>query len=146
MIVSSFLLPFTAHFCTAKTVRLRCCVYIKMEPFPVADGRIKLPGGDQDLRTSTLIRDGQGDGVPKAGPEQAAADSRGSRPCVCANTSGPWVAHAGRRRGSSVSVGSTTSRPRRSRTGSPAISTLILVIQRRGAHREAEGVRGTAAQ
>ena len=25
--------------------------------FPVADARIKLPGGDQDLRTSTLIRD-----------------------------------------------------------------------------------------
>ena len=25
--------------------------------FPVADGRIKLAGGDQDLRTSTLIRD-----------------------------------------------------------------------------------------
>ena len=25
--------------------------------FPVADGRIKLPGGDQDLRTSTSIRD-----------------------------------------------------------------------------------------
>ena len=25
--------------------------------FPVADGRIKLPGGDQDLRTYTLIRD-----------------------------------------------------------------------------------------
>ena len=25
--------------------------------FPVADGRIKLPGGDQDLRTSALIRD-----------------------------------------------------------------------------------------
>ena len=24
--------------------------------FPIADGRIKLPGGDQDLRTSTLIR------------------------------------------------------------------------------------------
>ena len=24
--------------------------------FPVADGRIKLPGGDQDLRTSTSIR------------------------------------------------------------------------------------------
>ena len=24
--------------------------------FPVADGRIKLPGGDQDLRTSTLVR------------------------------------------------------------------------------------------
>ena len=31
--------------------------------------------------------DGQGDGVPKAGPEQAAAaDSRGSRTCVCAIT------------------------------------------------------------
>ena len=25
--------------------------------FPVADGRIKLLGGDQDLRTSTSIRD-----------------------------------------------------------------------------------------
>ena len=25
--------------------------------FPAADGRIKLPGGDQDLRTSTLIRE-----------------------------------------------------------------------------------------
>ena len=25
--------------------------------FPIADGRIKTPGGDQDLRTSTLIRD-----------------------------------------------------------------------------------------
>ena len=25
--------------------------------FPVADGRIKLPGGDQELRTSTLIRE-----------------------------------------------------------------------------------------
>ena len=24
--------------------------------FPAADGRIKLPGGDQDLRTSTLVR------------------------------------------------------------------------------------------
>ena len=32
--------------------------------FPIADGRIKLPGGDQDQRTSTLIRDRpiQGDG------------------------------------------------------------------------------------
>ena len=27
-----------------------------MEKFPVADGRIKLHGGDQDLRTSTLVR------------------------------------------------------------------------------------------
>ena len=25
--------------------------------FPVADGRIKLPGGDQELRTPTLIRE-----------------------------------------------------------------------------------------
>ena len=24
--------------------------------FPIADGRMKTPGGDQDLRTSTLIR------------------------------------------------------------------------------------------
>ena len=24
--------------------------------FPAADGRIKLPGGDQELRTSTLVR------------------------------------------------------------------------------------------
>ena len=29
---------------------------------------------------------GQEDGVPKAGLKQAAADSRGSRTCVCANT------------------------------------------------------------
>ena len=29
----------------------------KMENFKVADGRIKLPGGDQDMRTSTSIRD-----------------------------------------------------------------------------------------
>ena len=26
---------------------------------PVADGRIKLPGGDQDLRTPTLVRERQ---------------------------------------------------------------------------------------
>ena len=25
--------------------------------FPFADGRIKLPGGDQDLRSSTLLRE-----------------------------------------------------------------------------------------
>ena len=31
-------------------------------------------------------RDGQGDGVPKACLQQAAADSQGSRTCVCANT------------------------------------------------------------
>ena len=49
------------------------------------------------LRHGSLPRedDGQGDRVPKACHQQAAADSRGSRTCVCANTSGPWVAHAG---------------------------------------------------
>ena len=53
--------------------------------FPIADGRIKTPG-----------EDGQGDGVPKAGLQQAAADSRGSRTCVCVNTQPGGVAHAGR--------------------------------------------------
>ena len=38
---------------------------------------------------------GQGDGVPKAWLQQATADSRGSRTCVCANTFCPGVAHAG---------------------------------------------------
>ena len=33
---------------------------------------------------------GQGDGVPKARLQQAAADSRGSRTCVCANTFLSW--------------------------------------------------------
>ena len=47
-------------------------------------------------REYTLPRgDGQGDGVPKAGRQQAAADSRGSRTCVCASTFGREVAHAG---------------------------------------------------
>ena len=32
------------------------CFPKKMEKIPAADGRITLPGGDQDLRTSTLIR------------------------------------------------------------------------------------------
>ena len=48
-----------------------------------------IPGG-QNLNTRQtvffLLVDGQGDGVTKAGQEQAAADSRGSRTCVCANT------------------------------------------------------------
>ena len=48
---------------------------------------VKTPGTEQR---------GQGDGVPKACAEQAAADSRGSRTCVCANTLPIWVAHAGR--------------------------------------------------
>ena len=46
-------------------------------------------------REYTLPRDGQGDGVPKARLEQAAADSRVSRTCVCANPFGRGVAHAG---------------------------------------------------
>ena len=42
--------------------------------------------------------DGQGDGVPKAGLQQAAADSQGSRTCVCANTQpGPGGTCRGRR-------------------------------------------------
>ena len=43
--------------------------------FPIADGRIKTPG-----------EDGQRDGVLNAGVQQAAADSQGSRTCVCVNT------------------------------------------------------------
>ena len=43
--------------------------------FPIADGRIKTPGGD-----------GQEDGVSKAGLQQAAADSRGSASSVSAST------------------------------------------------------------
>ena len=40
---------------------------------------------------------GQGDGVPKAGHKQAAADSRGSRTCVCANTfQGRWDTQGGK--------------------------------------------------
>ena len=39
--------------------------------------------------------DGQEDGVPKASLQQGAADPRGLRTCVCANTISPCVAHAG---------------------------------------------------
>ena len=43
-----------------------------------------------------LQRDGQGDRVPKAGLEQAAANSRGSRTCVCANTfEHEWLTQGG---------------------------------------------------
>ena len=41
-----------------------------------------------------LQHDGQENGVTKADREQAAADSRGSRTCVCANTFELGVAHA----------------------------------------------------
>ena len=55
--------------------------------FPVADGRIKLPGGDQDLRTSTLIRDrpirgeshrnilGESEGSPLSPPQDSYPDA-----------------------------------------------------------------------
>ena len=40
----------------------------------------------QEIQRKSMKEDGQGDGVPKASPQQAAEDSRGSRTCVCANT------------------------------------------------------------
>ena len=49
-----------------------------------------------DYPTFPVNQRGQGDGVPKAGQEQAAADSRGSQTCVCAITFDWEVAHAGR--------------------------------------------------
>ena len=50
-----------------------------------------------DLEThQKKLGPGQGDGVPKAGVQQAAADSRGSRTCVCANT---FMLRGGTRRG-----------------------------------------------
>ena len=48
------------------------------------------------MNDSRDFQDGQGDGVPKACLEQAAADSRGSRTCVCAITFSLGVVHAGR--------------------------------------------------
>ena len=50
---------------------------------------IKKDLSDAEMDTLTTSRSndsGQGDGVPKAGCQQAAADSRGSRTCMCANT------------------------------------------------------------
>ena len=47
-----------------------------------------------EIQKHELKADGQGVGVPKAGRQQAAADSRGSRTCVCANTFVRGVAHA----------------------------------------------------
>ena len=55
--------------------------------FPIADGRIKIPGGDQDLRTSTLIRDhpiqgesnidflGESEGSPPPPPQDSLPDA-----------------------------------------------------------------------
>ena len=45
--------------------------------FPVADGRIKFIGGDQELRTSTLIRDHP---IPGEGPRDFLGESEGSPP------------------------------------------------------------------
>ena len=55
--------------------------------FPIADGRIKLSGGDQELRTSTLIRDhpirgegqrdflGESEGSPPPPPQDSYPDA-----------------------------------------------------------------------
>ena len=48
-------------------------------------------------RTTHTNLDGQGDGVTMACPKHAAADSRGSRTCVCAITFVCGLAHAGRK-------------------------------------------------
>ena len=45
--------------------------------FPVADGRIKFIGGDQELRTSTLIRDHP---IRGEGPIDFLGESEGSPP------------------------------------------------------------------
>ena len=45
--------------------------------FPVADGRIKTPGGDQELRTSTLIRDHP---IRREGQRDFLGESEGSLP------------------------------------------------------------------
>ena len=45
--------------------------------FPVADGRIKFIGGDQELRTSTLIRD---HAIRGEGPRYFLGESDGSLP------------------------------------------------------------------
>ena len=51
--------------------------------FPIADGRIKTPGGDQDLRTSTLIRPRQNRGESNI---DFLGESYGSR-----DLSDPWT-------------------------------------------------------
>ena len=45
--------------------------------FPVADGKVKISGGDQDLRTSTLIRDSPDRGEEQDNPR---GESDGSSP------------------------------------------------------------------
>ena len=57
-------------------------------------GRATASAGSCGMVSTTIQSSqdrGQGDGVPKAGGQQAAADSRRSRTCVCANTqTGGW--------------------------------------------------------
>ena len=45
--------------------------------FPIADGRIKIPGGDQELRTSTLIREHP---IRREGQRHFLGESEGSLP------------------------------------------------------------------
>ena len=62
----------------------------QMTAAKVMDKKSRLPG------SSGQAADGQGDGVPKACQQQAAADPRRSRTCVCVNTLLVCgVAHAG---------------------------------------------------
>ena len=55
----------------------------------------KVLNKEVDLGEPTSFLDGQRDGVPKAGPEQAAADSPVSRTCVVCKHLSRRVAHAG---------------------------------------------------
>ena len=69
--------------------------------FPIADGRIKLPGGDQDLKKSTLIRDhpirgeshvdflGESGGSPPPSPHDSFPDAGEATNdfCPCEETS-----------------------------------------------------------
>ena len=56
----------------------------QMTAAKITDIISRLPGCDG--QAADAVSAGQGDGVPKAGLKQAAADSQGSRTCVCANT------------------------------------------------------------
>ena len=67
-------------------VHLSCRMHSIINSVLIPGGQ-KLSNRQTDRQTVFFLPvDGQGDGVPKAGPQQAAADSRGSRTCVCANT------------------------------------------------------------
>ena len=65
--------------------------------FPIADGRIKPLGGDQDMRTSTLIRQrpvrgkrqrdflGESEGSPPSPPQDSYPDAGDARNFFCAS-------------------------------------------------------------